>query len=236
MNTIYFDDRTKALHHLCEKYQVTGGGRVDGCCFKSPAGTVHLLPWRFERRIIELKKIIDSNTLEDISTMRFCRMGSGNLDDQIYREIDICEWLGKSKVKSIFAAYNGNRAVNMIIKLENDVSCSIECAVTMPAHADAVDHHEIIARRGVAFDRAVDTQIPQSSIYLYSGKTEKKYTDVDSELFGLSAEDAALVRAAFQALVEPAAVPDRHEYLLMLVTCARSSEKNKTPHLIAQEG
>ena len=53
-----------------------------------------------------------------------------------------------------------------------------------------------IARNGVACDRAVDTQMPQNSIYVL-GKSSGQYTDTDFELFGCSQGEAARVRSAF---------------------------------------
>jgi len=87
----------------------------------------------------------------------------------------------------------------MVAKLENGVVCTIEVAATLPATASPIDKHEIIARRGVACDRAVDTQVPQHSVYVFSEKGEEAYTDTDYELYGLSEEDTAVVRQAFLA-------------------------------------
>ena len=42
----------------------------------------------------------------------------------------------------------------------------------------------------------VDAQLKQDSIYVF-GQENKKYTDVDFELYGLSIEEIAVVRAAF---------------------------------------
>ena len=42
----------------------------------------------------------------------------------------------------------------------------------------------------------VDAQLKQDSIYIF-GKDNKKFTDVDFELYGLNVEDVAVVRTAF---------------------------------------
>ena len=66
-----------------------------------------------------------------------------------------------------------------------------------------MDKHEIIARRGVACDRVVDSQIPQESIYVWSKNGHSAFTDVDTELFGLPDEVIWTVRAAFAVLAHP---------------------------------
>ena len=66
-----------------------------------------------------------------------------------------------------------------------------------------MDRHEIIARRGVASDRTVDTQVPQSSIYEWTAGGLATFTDVDTELFGLPNDQIWAVRAAFTVLMKP---------------------------------
>ena len=72
-------------------------------------------------------------------------------------------------------------------------------ATTLKPTDNVIDKHEIIAQKGVICDRAVDTQVPQSSIYIFgSDGNRETYTDVDAELFGLNVLDCARVRAAFE--------------------------------------
>ena len=91
----------------------------------------------------------------------------------------------------------------------------------------AKDKHEIISQRGIACDVVVDAQIKQDSIYVYGSET-KTYTDVDFELYGLSIEEIAVIRAAF-------AVAQNKNYdemtaidanLLKLVDLAKKSAKS----------
>ena len=62
------------------------------------------------------------------------------------------------------------------------------------------DRHEIIAKRGVACDQTVDTHTPHTSIRCWGADGAVDYTDVDTELFGLSYEEIWNVRAAFALL------------------------------------
>lgn len=198
----------KALHFLIEKYGVPAGEIVDAegrPKVRAHGGEFRLLPWRVERRFIELKNLIGNGTLEHVSTLRFASItAGGSLLRQVARELDLAAWLADSPVVSLFAACSGDAAANLVVKLENDISVSIECSNRLPEGAETIDRHEIIARRGVASDRVVDTQVPQSSIYAFTGKGDARYTDTDAELFGLSEAEIRLVRSAFAVLGNPA--------------------------------
>jgi len=202
---------------------------------KTSSKTFMLLPWRAERRFTELKNITTNGTLEDISTLRLCAIfskSSSTLDQLLYRQFDLCEYLGGADIKSLFAVFNGKNAANVIVKLINGRNCSVECSVMLPAGAEEIDRHEIIARRGVASDRAVDTQIPQASIYAFTGKGEKRFTDIDSELFGFAPQAINLIRAAFTVLSNPEtgkAWNQQHEKLLRLVAAAKKSDQTQKP-------
>jgi hypothetical protein len=233
MKTNYFSDRNAALDYLCDKYQIKKNGKIyDGGHLELENKSIKLLPWRGERRFAELRNLIKNNTLEDVSTFRFARLepaGTKSLDELIYQELDLCEWLGDSPVARLFAVFSGNDAVNIIVKLQNGMSCSVECSVMLPDGAEIIDRHEIIARRGVASDRVVDTQVPQSSIYTYTAEKETRFTDTDAEIFGLSQDDVNIVRAAFKVLETPELAEKwqcQDQRLADLVEKAKQSEAN----------
>jgi len=239
MKTNFFTERNTALDYLLKKYQVDKAGKItDSDMLEWEDKKNHLFPWRVERRFIELKNLIKNKTLEDISTFRFAHLapaGDKTLDELIYQQLDLCEWLGGAPINRLFAVFNGEKAVNIIVKLENDLSCSVECSVMLPAGEAIIDRHEIIARRGVASDQVVDTQVPQSSIYTYTAETEKRFTDIDAEIFGLSQEDINLVRAAFKVLDEPEIAKKwtkQNQHLLDLIEKAKESEKNSKASII----
>ena len=206
------NEMNAALQELRAKYAV----QADGVLTASQAGsfgaaaeltmngmTVKLLPWRIERRFCELKKLVDGQTLEGVSTLRFARFASDvALESLLYRELDLCAYLGESPIRSIFATINGKTA-NLVVKLQDSKSCAVECSAALPHGTEPMDKHEIIARRGVACDRIVDSQVPQASIYQCTDSGEKRYTDIDTELFGFTTEEILLVRAAFAVLSTP---------------------------------
>ena len=197
----------KALDFLREKYGVPAGEIVRGADYhqlRLPDGkTVNLLPWRVERRFVELKKFIDGKTLEDVSTFRFASFAAdGDLRKILAKELDLAAWLSGSPVCRLYAV-GGGKVCNVIFRLANGMSGCAECSSALPSGAKPLDKHEIIARRGVACDRVVDSQIPQESIYVWSKNGHSAFTDVDTELFGLPDEAIWTVRAAFAVLAHP---------------------------------
>lgn len=201
-----------ALNELRTKYAVAQSGTivadangVAGAKLQCAAGVVPLLPWRVERRFEELKKLVDGGTLEAVSTLRFAAMrADAALENMLLREFDLVEFMVGVRIKSAFAALAGEQVANVIATLADGKSASIECSVALPAGSAPIDRHEIIAARGVACDRVVDTQVPQASIYAFTEAGHAVYTDTDAELFGMSEAEILVVRAALALLKNPA--------------------------------
>lgn len=237
-----------ALQWLREKYAVQADGVLAASAegsigaaaeLKMNDGTlVKLLPWRIERRFVELKKIIDGKTLEGVSTLRFAWMVSDKaLEKLLYRELDLCAYLGESEIKSIFAV-TGGKTANLVIKLFDGKSCSVECSAALPSGTEEMDRHEIIARRGVACDRTVDTQVPQASIYQFTADGEKRFTDIDTELFGFETEEILLIRAAYAVLSDPALAAKWNGIdakLIQQTADALATEKSGRPVIYTEE-
>lgn len=203
----------ESLQWLRDKYAVAGDGEIvrspkcssgaSGMLQLSGGGIVRLLPWRGERRFVELKKMVDGGTLEGVSTLRFAYFSADrSLRQLLYRELDLCAYLGESDVRSIYATVNGGTA-NALVRLFDGKSCSLECSSVLPAGSGPIDRHELIAKRGVACDRTVDTQVPQASIYSFTAAGESHYTDIDTELFGFTTDEILLIRAAYAVLAAP---------------------------------
>jgi len=158
---------------------------------------IPLLSHRLERRFIELKNIVQGGTLVGISVMRVARIVEKGSDvfAELYRELDICQYVLGRKLVGITAMQNDN-TLNVIATAEEGIVCTFEISATLKEGEPAKDKHEIISQRGIACDVVVDAQLKQDSIYLF-GSENKKFTDVDFELYGMSTEDIAVVRAAF---------------------------------------
>lgn len=188
------------LNFLLDKYDVKSNIQILDCQNAVIDGkTVRLLPWRSERRFAELKKMVDNGTINGLSTMRTTHIASKGTDlfELLFREADICETIMGSALTEIFAVSDGAIALNVLAKNQAGCVCTFELAATLSDQAEPVDKHEIIACSGIACDRVVDTQVPQSSVYVLGEKTEQ-YTDVDMELFGLDMGQCAAVRSCFE--------------------------------------
>ena len=152
---------------------------------------------RCERRFTELKNIVNNGTLYGISVMRTARITHKGADiyDELCRELDICQYILQRKIKSITVMENGN-VLNAVADAEDGVVCTIEISAVLNLNESPKDKHEIISQRGTACDVAADVQLKQNSIYFF-GNENREYTDVDFELYGLTAEETAVVRGAF---------------------------------------
>lgn len=200
---------TKMLLSLMEKYGVDAHGsialeeRENGFFLKEGEREIPLLPWRQERRFIEMRALRESGRAGLPSTLRIGRMVARGcpLVPELRRELDLCEWLLGEKAKTVYAAENGP-AVNLIVTMCSGAVCTLELSAALGKDSTPMDRHEINTRRGVISDRAVDTQVPQDSIYLFTDDEKKTFTDVDFELYGLNAQEVSVVREAFEVLKE----------------------------------
>ena len=156
-----------------------------------------LLSHRNERRFLEQKNIVTGGTLQGVSVMRVARIIEKGSDiyEALGRELDICQYVLQRNLISVMVMQNDN-VLNAISTCEDGVVCTIEISATLAAGEVAKDKHEIIAQRGTCCDVVVDAQLKQDSIYVF-GAENQKFTDVDFELYGLSIEEVAIVRAAF---------------------------------------
>lgn len=186
------------LAFLLDKYSVQATVELKDRARAVVNGTqVPLLSHRMERRFIELKNIVQGGTLQGVSVMRVARIVEKGTDifAELYREFDICQYILGKKLLSVTAMQNDN-TLNVIATAEGGIVCTIEISATLAVGEIAKDKHEIISQRGIACDVVVDAQLKQDSVYVF-GNENKKFTDVDFELYGLSIDEVAVVRSAF---------------------------------------
>ena len=186
------------LNFLLEKYSVDVKAELkDEKTVVINGVEVPLLSHRNERRFLEQKNIVTGGTLQGVSVMRVARIIEKGSDiyEALYRELDICRYVLGRKLISIMVMQNDN-VLNAISTCEDGVVCTIEISATLAKGEVPKDKHEIIAQRGTCCDVVVDAQLKQDSIYVF-GAENKRFTDVDFELYGLSIDEIAVVRAAF---------------------------------------
>ena len=143
----------------------------------------------------------ENGTLEGVSTLRFASFAPKGTDMKamLAKELDLASLLGAADVTRVMAVANGD-AINVLAKLANDVNVSVEIGAGLPKGTEAYDRLEIIAKRGVACDQTVDTHTPHVSIRCWDKNGANDFTDVDTELFGMTYEEIWNVRAAFALL------------------------------------
>lgn len=196
------------------------------------AGCVPLLPWRSERRFRELKRLVDEQVVTPVCLARFACQTDGTALDLpaiLYREFDLAEWMLGAPIGAVTASISG-RLANVIVRLAHGVVCGVEAVAALPAGTAMIDRHELIAQRGVACDRVVDTQVPQDSVYAFTADGARRYTDTDAELFGLEPDAVLLVRAAYDTLLHPEradALRQQHGRLAALVRLAFESDRRR---------
>lgn len=188
----------KGLDYLLKKYSVSASAELsaDGKLVID-GDAVPTLPWQSERRIIELRNLVTQGRVGNMCTYRIGHSAPVGADifALLRREVGILEFTVNSPVLEVFAIA-GARTMNCIAETANGCVCTIELATTLEAGAPEIDKHEIITDNGVACDRVVDTQVPQSSVYVFGKKTET-YQDTDAELYGYSEIEINTIRNAF---------------------------------------
>ncbi len=213
------------LEFLLEKYDVSAKAELISESEAVIDGKKKtLLPWRAERRIIELHNLIAQGRMTGLSTMRITHIAHKKADlyKLLWREADIFEFVTGERIAEIFAVENKGVALNAIAKSANGVVCSFELAATLDKSLPVVDKHEVIAVSGNACDRVVDTQVPQNSIYVF-GKDIDTFTDVDAELFGLNIDECAIVRYTFELASKGICNCEAAEHITSVVEAARKS-------------
>ncbi len=186
------------LDFLLEKYSVNKKAVLkDTDTVVIDGKELPLMAYKSERRFLELKNMVANGTLSGISVMRVARIVEKGTDlyTTLGRELDICQYVLNRKIRSVMAMEN-DIVLNAIATTDDGVVCTLEISATLEKGEPAKDKHEIIAEHGIGCDVVVDAQLKQDSIYVF-GAENKKFTDVDFELYGLSVENVAVVRTAF---------------------------------------
>ncbi len=218
----------KGLNYLLEKYSVASTALLspDKKRVTVDGEDIGLLPFESERRFVELRGLVKNGRVGNMCTYRIGHTAPRGTDlmELLYREAGIVEFTVDSKVKEVFAIAGGS-AMNCILETENGCVCTLELAATLEEGAPHIDKHEIITDGGVACDRVVDTQVPQSSVYVF-GKKGATYTDTDAELYGYCECEINCIRNAFMLAKSPEARAEykaKEKHLLAVVEAAKAS-------------
>ena len=218
----------KGLDLLLKKYSVSAKATLsaDGSTVTIDGEKIPVLPWESERRIIELRNLVVLGRVGNMCTYRIGHTSKKGTDlfELLSREIGILEFTVNSSVTEIFAIA-GNNTMNCIAETANGCVCTIELGATLGENDADIDKHEIITDNGVACDRVVDTQVPQSSVYVF-GKNDSVYCDTDAELYGYSEIEINTIRNAFalsKSAETRASAKEKYAHISAVVEAAKRS-------------
>lgn len=197
------DKLQEKLDFLLDKYAVSQKAVLEKDTVWVDGKAFALLPWRQERRFTELRQMVKSGTVGAISHFKIMSLNprTTSLEAVIRRELDTARFIGGFEITEVFAVQNGGTA-SVLAQSDTGAVVTLELDTTLPEGSRVIDKHEIITTRGTACDRAMDSQTPLSSLYVY-GADAAEYTDVDFELYGLLPEEVAQVRQAFEIAKYP---------------------------------
>ncbi len=115
-----------------------------------------------------------------------------SLEQLIYRELDIAEFVLHSRVKKITAFVNQN-AANIIAVMENGTAANLDLGNTMAEGAHQQCQHRLITDHGMANDRGVTDMIVQHQVYVFGQEGTEAYDDDEYYLYGLDEDEVAKV-------------------------------------------
>ena len=155
-----------------------------------------LLDWRYEPRMNRLSAY-GSRASENCCVNVSSFFGKDtSLDELIYRELDIAEYLLHSKIVKVTAFMRG-AACNLIAKCESGAQANLELGVTMAPGTIPQFQHRLITTHGMANDKGVNDLIEQNGVYVFGDNDTRPVTYDDGEyyLYGLTVEES--VRCTF---------------------------------------
>ncbi|MBR2453663.1 MAG: hypothetical protein IKB35_01535 [Clostridia bacterium] len=155
---------------------------------------IPLLYHRYEPRINALHGY-GRSTLENCCLNTYSFVGSDvSLEELLWRELDLAEYILGSKIVKITAFVNGG-ACNLIAKTALGTLANLELGNTMASGTIPQFSHRLITKHGMASDRTVNNMVEQNGIYLFGNNDTRPLTfdEGDYYLFGLSESESTEV-------------------------------------------
>lgn len=149
--------------------------------------------YRTNQKIEEMKAL---DTLGTPCAYTAMSVNSDSLEQILFRELDVAEYLMDTQTDHITAYCTGNSA-NLIVGFDNGASAHMQ--LHSSPFGPRQFHHELITDQGLVSDRVADTVIAQQALNLYTNDGYEFFTDSDFLLYGLSEEDQELVYGIFDS-------------------------------------
>ena len=148
------------LNMLLKKYGVTTAATLVGDRSAAIDGKqISLLPWRYERRFEELKKLVDSKTVDGISVFRIISIGrkTDSIEELLTRELDVCRYVLSTEIKEVFPSPTKTNAIRITPEQLREIASSVRIPIAAIGGITAENVSEIkgCGYRGIAAVSAV---------------------------------------------------------------------------------
>lgn len=192
---------------------------------------VPLMPWRYDRRLTEMKGLVGKNkavyNICAYKSVRVDQKGS-DFDGMLCRELDVCQWLIGQDIISVYATANEDKALLALAETASGIVCAFDLASTLSMDSTPITRHEIIGVEGLITDRSINEQVPVEAVYVFKddNKHPDTYTDMDFSMLGLTPEEIQTVDFILHLLANPAEAEElqnRYDNLLKLIECIHTS-------------
>lgn len=154
-----------------------------------------------------------------------------SLDQLIYRELCIAEFILHSKVKKITAFVNQN-AANIIAVMEDNTTANMDLGNTMAPGSHNQCQHRLITKHGMANDLSVTDMTVQHQVYIFGKDGTSVFDDDEYYLYGLNEEEVETVLTIHGIFTGHIGwqtwAQDHQRYLQMIRAVYESGETGKT--------
>ena len=155
------------------------------------------------------------------------------LDELMYRELEIAEYVLHAKITSVMAYVTPN-AADMIIRMENGSAANINIGNTMAQGSMNQSQHRLITKKGMACDLASGDYTRPSPINVYGSDDllPRQFDDDECFLYGMSNRDinkTATVYAILTGRLDASSWPAIHRRLIKAITAVHKSAASGLP-------
>lgn len=150
-----------------------------------------------------------------------------SLDQLIYRELCIAEFILHSKIRKITAFVNEN-AANIIAVMEDSTTANMDLGNTMAPGSHIQCQHRLITKHGMANDLSVTDMTVQHQVYVFSQEGTAVYDDDEYYLYGLNEEEVETVltiHGIFTGHISCDGWEEDHERYLKMIEAVHESAR-----------
>ncbi|MEG1515834.1 MAG: hypothetical protein RSD95_13175 [Clostridia bacterium] len=153
-------------------------------------------------------------------------VGNDSLEQILFRELDVAEYLLGAETDHI-TAYRSGDSANLIVGYRNQTTAHMQ--LHSSPYGERQFRHELFTTEGMVCNRVVDTVIAQNAMNIYTERGYEYYTDADILLYGLKPIEQEEVYGIYDSFhANPQALIARGQRLERIVDAAFSL--NRTCH------